>query len=158
MQPGSERCVARHGERISMPLGMLCRQNPIGSPNTCVAIPARLKCAATESPYGPAPMTATLQFLACTDVMLRSFDQPPLRCLTRRNEAKCGVACRYQICAHASKNSRINLKYSLMIGLRLQLSRCWCPLAPQRWRIGNATVCIAETSGFDSRPLLHQPA
>ena len=32
-------CVAPHGERSFMPCGILCRQNDIGSPNTCVATP-----------------------------------------------------------------------------------------------------------------------
>ena len=59
------------GERSIMPFGIFCRQNAIGSPKTCVATPACLRCAATDSPYGPAPMTATSQELARLDVMMR---------------------------------------------------------------------------------------
>ena len=39
-----------------MPRGKLC-QNSIGFPKMRVGTRAPLRCAATESPYGPAPMT-----------------------------------------------------------------------------------------------------
>src|SRR5271168_2197249 len=56
---GSEMSVAASGERNFMPLGMLRRQNDIGSPNTCVATPRDFRWAATARPYGPAPITTT---------------------------------------------------------------------------------------------------
>src|SRR5579871_5337416 len=35
------------------------RQNDIGSPNTRGRRPARCRCTAADTPWGPAPMTAT---------------------------------------------------------------------------------------------------
>ena len=39
---------------------MLVCQNDIGSPKILTSTPARRRCAAAASPYGPAPMMATL--------------------------------------------------------------------------------------------------
>ena len=50
--------VALMLERSRIPLGMPC-QNDIGTPNTCVATPTRLRWTAADKPWGPAPMTAT---------------------------------------------------------------------------------------------------
>src|SRR5579875_3122704 len=50
--------VAVQFDRSSMPAGMV-RQNDIGSPSTCTSTPARRRCAVADSPYGPAPTTAT---------------------------------------------------------------------------------------------------
>src|SRR5580704_386322 len=43
-----------------IPFGMCASQLSIGRPKTRKGIPLRRKCAATESPYGPAPMIAVL--------------------------------------------------------------------------------------------------
>src|SRR5262249_30890862 len=53
--------VAAQGERSFMPFGMCSRQNDIGRPNTRVSMPAELRWAPSDSPYGPAPTTATSQ-------------------------------------------------------------------------------------------------
>ncbi|GAA3309083.1 hypothetical protein GCM10020219_011830 [Nonomuraea dietziae] len=42
-----------------MPVAARCRQLAMTSPNTRTATPAARRCAATESPYGPAPTTTT---------------------------------------------------------------------------------------------------
>src|ERR1700691_3648508 len=52
--------VAVQLERSSRPDGMLFCQNDIGSPKIRTSTPARRRCAAAASPYGPAPMMATL--------------------------------------------------------------------------------------------------
>src|SRR5215208_3122625 len=63
---------ASHRDRSSMPAGMWCSQLSIGSPKTRTFTPAWSKCAAAESPYGPAPTTTTEQ-RAISDV-IRALD------------------------------------------------------------------------------------
>ena len=78
--------VAAQGERSFMPFGMCSRQNDIGRPNTRVSMPAELRWAPSDSPYGPAPMTATSQssrkaeFTSLTLSKIRTSDaNAPLR-------------------------------------------------------------------------------
>src|SRR5690348_2444844 len=52
-------CVVSHGVRTNIPAGMWSRHPAIGSPKTRASTPRARRCAATESPNGPAPTTAT---------------------------------------------------------------------------------------------------
>src|SRR3989442_2699489 len=56
---GSARLDALHTDFSAMRAGMLCHDS-IGSPKTWVGAPRACKYAATERPYGPAPMTAVV--------------------------------------------------------------------------------------------------
>src|SRR5258708_5835681 len=56
---GSARLDALHTDFSAMPAGMFT-QDSIGSPNTWVGAPRACRYAATERPYGPAPMTAVV--------------------------------------------------------------------------------------------------
>ena len=49
--------LERRRERSSMPAGMCAYHDSSGSPNDTVRIPASRRCAATASPFGPAPTT-----------------------------------------------------------------------------------------------------
>src|SRR5271154_6273844 len=51
---------AKPSDLSIMPFGMCARQLSIGRPKIRNGMPLRRKCAATESPYGPAPMIAVL--------------------------------------------------------------------------------------------------
>src|ERR1700752_834184 len=61
--PGSAMCVAAQPERRSMPKGILRSQKDIGSPKGGPSsdLPSR-KWAVADTPYGPAPITATSHF------------------------------------------------------------------------------------------------
>jgi hypothetical protein len=49
----------RRVDRSDIPRGICLSHDAIGSPNTTVSTPAWRRCAAADSPYGPAPITAT---------------------------------------------------------------------------------------------------
>src|SRR5277367_2873930 len=51
---------AKPSDLSIMPLGMCASQLSMGRPKIRNGMPLRRKCAATESPYGPAPMIAVL--------------------------------------------------------------------------------------------------
>src|SRR4029077_17643960 len=51
---------AKPSDLSIMPFGMCANQLSIGRPKMRNGIPLRRRCAATESPYGPAPMIAVL--------------------------------------------------------------------------------------------------
>src|ERR1700758_1755275 len=59
---GSDNWDASQGDRKHMPSGILRSQNDMVSPNTRTLTPLAFKCAAAESPYGPAPITTTSGF------------------------------------------------------------------------------------------------
>jgi hypothetical protein len=46
-----------------MPLGMCANQLSIGRPKMRKGMPRRRKCAAIESPYGPAPIIAVFRIV-----------------------------------------------------------------------------------------------
>src|ERR1700758_5206478 len=48
---------ARGGDFRHIPFGIRSLQNSIGRPSTRCSTPAFVRCADTESPYGPAPIT-----------------------------------------------------------------------------------------------------
>src|SRR5258708_39028923 len=56
---GSARLDALHTDFSAMRAGMFSHDS-IGSPNTWVGAPRACRYAATERPYGPAPMTAVV--------------------------------------------------------------------------------------------------
>ncbi|GHJ94867.1 hypothetical protein SNE510_43860 [Streptomyces sp. NE5-10] len=53
---GSERCEAHGSDFRNMPEGMTC-QDSVGRPKVTGPRPRAAACAATDSPYGPAPTT-----------------------------------------------------------------------------------------------------
>src|SRR5713226_9155667 len=56
---GSARLDALHTDFSAMRAGILCHDS-MGSPTTWVGTPRACRWAATERPYGPAPMTAVV--------------------------------------------------------------------------------------------------
>src|SRR5579859_1817869 len=57
-----------------MPVGMRYRQLCMGMPKMRNGVPCALRCAASDSPYGPAPMIATsMRLLAATGLTLDMF-------------------------------------------------------------------------------------
>lgn len=63
-------------DRRHIPLGMCLSQNDIGLPKTRVSMPDTRKYAAAESPYGPAPMTVTSQFIDLVAIVFRYKVEP----------------------------------------------------------------------------------
>src|SRR6266850_3321693 len=56
---GSDRFDAKPSDLSVIPSGIRSRQTCMGFPKIRKSIPAALRCVASESPYGPAPTTAT---------------------------------------------------------------------------------------------------
>src|SRR4029077_11873427 len=71
--------VAVQLERSRRPAGMLFCQNDMGSPKILTSTPARRRCAAAASPYGPAPMMATLVSVTVRPPAARRPRRKPVR-------------------------------------------------------------------------------
>src|SRR5229473_7072957 len=81
---GSARLDALHTDFSAMRAGMFSHDS-IGSPKTCVGAPRACKYAATERPYGPAPMTA---------VVVAGFWAVVIARTGRSEERRVGKECR----------------------------------------------------------------